>query len=183
MSAITVTGTWNAKRKCVDVHPLFWEDMHEIDGAEVEVSIYAKGNPAQLRAYWAMIGNIVEVGYWKGDKDSLDDYTRQGIGFGKWRTIASADIIDETGWEAGWEAWTLLTALTTDAIRSALRAALSVYLKAVPARMVWIPNSIALSRCSSSKYHQLLRDSEVLWTERLGVDVPELKRQFGVAPK
>lgn len=173
MTATTVTGIWNAQKKCVEVHPIFWEDVAIKDGTEVTAVISADRNPDQLRAYWATLGNIISGGYWNGDKDSLDDYTRQGIGFGKWRAIASGGL-DEAAFQAAWKEW---SAVAGDTPESAFRKAVEAYEAAIPGRVIFVPDSIALSRCDGTKFQRFMFFAERLWAEKLGVDIEALRRE------
>lgn len=174
MPALTVTGTWNAQRKCIEVDPIFWDDLKISDKTQVTSVVTTDRNPDQLKAYWAILGDIVESGAWDGDKDTLDDNTRMRVGFGKWRPIASEMNIVEEAFSASWAVWSAMTGLIAKKSQDAFRAAVEAYVKASPPRVVFIPNSIALSKLDGLKFTEFMRSAEKEWAEWLGVDVATL---------
>lgn len=186
MTALTITGKWSTKRKSIDIDHIFLEDLEGIpDGTEVCAVITTDRNPDGLRAYWALLGSIVRSGDggWQGDKDSLDDFIRQGVGFGKWRVIASEEVVDHTGFDAAWEAFGAVAGETSEKVKAALHFALTRYLKTVPARSVFIPDSIALSKCDGRKFGRFWWAMEKFLADRLGVNVDDHKREASASQR
>lgn len=133
MTALTITAVWDGKTFSPDL--VFLEDCQALrKGGQVTLVINDDAHPSHLRWYWWCIGLIIKSGQWNGDKDSLDDYTRQGTGFGKWRALSDG-------------------------------------------REIFVPNSIALSKCGGTKFKKFMFAAEHLWAERLGVDIDHLVEQ------
>lgn len=173
-TALTVTAKWNWQKKAFEVHPTFWDDIKVADGAEITAVLTTDRNPAQLRFYWWFLGRIVESGLFDGDKDTLDDYTRMTVGFGRWRPIAAETDVLEPAWLAAWQTFLTLTGL--ERLKKHFRKSVETYVAATPPRVVFIPDSISMARCDGVKFNAYLRDAEKVWGERLGVDVEAIRR-------
>lgn len=135
MTGLTATAVWDRKKKTFSPDPIFWEDCDAIaDRAEVTIVITTDRNPEQLRLFHWLLSLICKSGAWDGDKDSLDDFTRIGTGFGKWRAASDG-------------------------------------------RGIFIPNSVALSKCGGLEFERFLYFAHRLWAERLGVDTEALRKE------
>lgn len=174
-TALTVTGKWNFAKKCVEVHPVFWDDVKVPDGSDVTAVLSLDRNPAQLRFYWAVAGEIVKAGYWDSDKDGLDDWTRMAVGFGKWRPIAAETAVLEVAYNSAWQIFLVRTGM--ERLAKAFRAAIEAYVAATPPREVFIPDSISMARCDGIKFNEYLRSAEKVWAERLHVDIEAIRRE------
>lgn len=118
--------------------PVFLDDLRAIpEGVEVVVQVTDDRNPQHLKWYWAVLGAICDSGAFDGDKDSLDDYIRLGVGFGKWRPLLDG-------------------------------------------RAVFIPNSIALSRCSGRRFKRFIWFMGRFVAQKFGIDTAQV---FAIADR
>lgn len=175
---LTITGRWNAKRKCIDVDPIFWDDCGPIgDGTEVVSVVTTDRHPEQLRWYWSALGAICKSGAFDGDKDQLDDHLRIAVGFGKWRPIAAETSVHEPAWEAAWQMWSALGQSVTGPVRIALRKAIESYAAASPQRAIFIPDSIAMSKCDGRRFKRFVFFCERYLAEKWGIDTGALFKE------
>lgn len=94
MTALTVAGKWKSQAKSIEVDRIFWDDLQGLaNGAQIMAVLTTESSIDQLKWYWWMLGEICKAGYWDGDKDSLDDYTRIGVGFGTWRPLSNGQAV------------------------------------------------------------------------------------------